>query len=166
MPSSIDPLAVVVSRAEVEAMDTAPALAVLEKLIESPETAREFVERVVIVFHGYDDTRQVLFEIPEVRSFVLQLDQQFPFWLYFLSKHYLGLQCLLLCFLPPFLTPEARSQIFPVRIGELFEKRWFPAMNHICGFVGFSESQIERLTDRAVRYATTGRFSAEEARFS
>jgi hypothetical protein len=161
-----DPLVVVVSRAEVEAMNTSPALALLKTLTESPERAKAFVERVDIAFHGYNHTRQELFEIPEVRNFVCQLDQQFPFWLYFLSKHHLGLQCLVFCFLPPFLTEEARSRLFPERIGQLLTQRWLPAMNHMCQFVGFSELQIERLTDRAVRYITTGRFSADVEPFA
>lgn len=146
-----DPLVVVVSRAEVESIDTSVALNVLKQLLQSPETAERFVERVDIAFHGYDHTNQELFEIPEVRNFVCQLDREFPFWLYFLSKYDLGLQCLLFCFLPSFLTEEARSRILPERIGELLTQRWLPAMNQVCDFAGFSELQIERLSDRAVR---------------
>lgn len=160
-----DPLVVVVSRAEVEAMNTSLSLKVLKQLIESPERARSFVERVDIAFHGYDHTREELFEIPEVRNFVYQLDQQFPFWLFFLSKHHLGLQCLLFCFLPPFLKEEARARIFPERIGTLLTNRWLPAMNHICRFVGHSDQQIDQLTDRAMKYINNGRFSSELGRF-
>ena len=147
-------------------MDTSAALGVLKELTESPDTAREFVERVDISFHGYDHTRQELFEIPEVRNFVYQLDGQFTFWLYFLSKRHLGLQCLLFCFLPPFLTEDARSRIFPERIKKLLTNRWFPAMNHICEYVGFSERQIERLTEHALAYITTGRFPLDEEAFA
>jgi hypothetical protein len=141
LPKTIDPLVVVISKAEVEAIDTSEALGVLKKLTVSPDTARKFVERVDISFHGYDHTPQELFEIPEVRNFVYQLDEQFPFWLFFLSKRHLGLQCLLLCFLPPFLTEDARSRIFPERIRQLLTNRWFPAMNQMCEYVGFSEMQ-------------------------
>ncbi len=166
LPKTIDPLVLVVSREEVEAMDISAALGVLKKLTESPETASEFVERVDISFHGYEHTQQELFEIPEVRNFVYQLDGEFPFWLYFLSKRHLGLQCLLFCFLPPFLTEVARSRIFPERINQLLTNRWFPAMNNICGYVGFSEKQIERLTERALAYITTGRFSLDAEPFA
>ena len=166
LPKTIDPLVIVVSRSEVEAMDTSAALGTLRKLTDSPATAREFVERVDIAFHGYDHTRDELFEIPEVRNFVYKLDEQFPFWLYFLSKCHLGLQCLLWCFLPPFLTDDARSRIFPERINDLLTKRWFPAMNHICGYVGFSESQIEQLTERALAYITKGRFPIDSEPFA
>lgn len=160
-----DPLVVVVSRAEVESMNPSVSLEILKRLIESPERARDFVERVDIVFHGYDDTREELFEIPEVREFVHQLDQQFPFWLFFLSKYHQGLQCLVHCFLPPFLKEEARSRIFPDRLGALLTNRWLPAMNHMCQFVGYTQQQIDRLTDRAVEYITAGRFPARVERF-
>jgi hypothetical protein len=139
---------------------------VLKRLTESADTARKFVERVDISFHGYDHTPQELFEIQEVRNFVYQLDEQFPFWLFFLSKRYLGLQCIFFCFLPPFLTEDARARIFPDRINQLLMNRWFPAMNHICEYVGFSERQIERLTERALAYITTGRFPLDSERFS
>lgn len=158
LTAKIDPLVLVISRDEVEAMDTSTALGVLKKLTATPETARSFLERVDISFHGYDHIQQELFEIQEVRAFVYQLDEQFPFWLFFLSKRYLGLHCLLLCLLPPFLTEDARSKIFPERINQLLTARWLPAMNHICGYVGYSERQIEQLTERALAYITTGRF--------
>lgn len=156
------PVIVVVSRDEVEEMDTSGVLSALQELTKSPETARTFMERVDIAFHGFDDTPEELFEISEVRSFVHELDRQFPFWLFFLSKQHLGLQCLLLCFLPPFLTDEARSKVFPERINQLLSQRWLPAMNHMCELVGFSEMHIEQLTDRAVRYITTGRLPFDE----
>ena len=165
-PETIDPLVLVISRAEVEAMDTSAALGVLKRLTESPGTAKKFVERVDISFHGYEHTQEELFEITEVRNFVYQLDEQFPFWLYFMSKCHLGLQCLLLCFLPPYLTEDARSKIFPTRINQILVNRWFPAMNHICEYVGFSEVQIERLTKRAIAYFKNGRFPLDAEKFS
>lgn len=115
------------------------------------------MERVDIAFYGYDDDPRELFEIQEVRQYVSDLDVKFPFWLFFLSKKHLGLQCLLWCNLPPYLTPEGRADIFPRRIGELLTKRWFPAMNHVCNFAGYSEEQVELLTDRAIEYINNGR---------
>jgi len=165
LPSNIDPLVLVISSDEVKKMDTSAALSVLNRLIESPNTTREFIERVDICFHGYDHTPQELFEIPEVRNFVYQLDSHFPFWFYFLSKRHLGLQCLLLCFVPPFLTDDARSTIFPERINKLCSERWVPALNHICKCVGFSEDQIHRLMERGRSYIVNGRFPIDSERF-
>jgi hypothetical protein len=154
-----DHISVIVSRKEVESGDIEPALGTLKKFLQSPEIMAEYFERVDIGFHGYDQDTRELFEIVEVRNYVYKLDDKFPFWLFFLSKTHLGLQCLLLCFLPPYLTQEGKVRLFPAKIDDLLSRRWFPAMNHLCSHVGFSEAQIESLTDRVVEYITSGRSS-------
>lgn len=151
---------IVVTREEVDAQDTSSVLEALSSLIQSPEHAREFFEQVDVSFHGYNETTEELFEIAEVRNFVHTLDEQFPYWLYFLSKSGTGLQCITYCFLPPFLTPAAKAQLFPERLDDLLTRRWFPAMNQICEWTGFSEQDIESLSDRSVKYVLGGPFDA------
>lgn len=151
-----DPLFVVVSKEEVDALDIAPALSTLKRLISSPAVARANMEMVDISFFGYDNRREELFEIPSVREYVHLLDEEFPFWLFFLSKHFLGLQCLTLCFLLPFLTDEGKTKRHPQQLQELLLKRWFPAMNQVSTFAGLSEEEIEGVTNRAMDYFTRG----------
>jgi hypothetical protein len=153
----IDFLAVVISRQEVESGDIRGPLGVLSRLIESPPTAKRFAERVDIVFDGYNDTPQELFEMASVRDFVRQLDQQFPYWLFFLSKRCLGLQCLFLCLLPEPVIRDESEELYRQRLGELLLHRWFPAMNHICAFAGYSEQERNALTDRVEAYVKDGR---------
>ena len=69
----------------------------------------------------------------------------------------LGLQCLLFCFLPPFLINDAKAKVYPIRIAELLKNRWFPAMNHISEFAGLSENEIEELTEQVLLYIRVGR---------
>lgn len=152
----LEPLVVVVSKDEVLRGDISPALGVLQALLKSPEIARRYREKVDIAFHGYDDHPAELFEIPEVRNYVYELDEKFPFWLYFLSKHYLGLQALLFCFLPPYLKEEAKKDIFPQKIDSLLSNRWFPALNHIGQFVGMDERQNIEITERTIQYICSG----------
>lgn len=151
-----DLLCVVVSRQEVESLDTGPALSVLRRLLETPQTALAHMEGVDIAFHGYDDDPRELSEVPEVRDYVHALDEQFPFWLFFLSKQGLGLQCLTFCFLLPFLTDEAKARRHPQQLGELLTSRWVPALNHVVGYAGLSEEQTDRLTDQALTYLMHG----------
>lgn len=151
-----DFLNIVVAKRDVLAGDTRSTLDALSSLIRSPADALQWRERVDIAFDGYNDTHWELFEIEEVRNFVLKLDEQFPFWLFFLSKAHFGLQCIMLCLLPPFLKPEAKAEIFSDRIGQLLEDRWFPAMNHVATFVGMSEREIEQMTDRVIEYIRAG----------
>lgn len=143
---------IVVTREDVNSQDTSSVISALNALIKSPEVARMFFEQVDLSFHGYNDTSEELFEIAEVRNYVHALDDKFPFWLYFLSKSGTGLQCIAYCFLPPFLTQAAKAERFPQCLDELLQRRWFPAMNQLCEWTGFSEQQIESLTDRSVKY--------------
>ena len=154
----VDPLIVVISKAEVAAGDTSRALGILKKLKESPKIAKKFFERVEMAFHGYDNHPWELFEIDEVREYVCTLDNEFPFWLYFLSKRHNGLQALFLCFLPPFLTEEGKIKYFPAKINELLTRRWFPALNQMTEYVGMSIKDNESITERTMRYITNGPF--------
>jgi hypothetical protein len=153
----LNPIVVVIAREEVESQDIRRPLSMLKVFLTSPETARNHFEKIDIVFHGYDDDTRELFEIPEVRNFAFKLDEAFPYWFYFLSKNDLGLQALMLCFLPPYLTEEAKTQIFPERLQPLLLERWFPAMNYVCEFVEMPEDEIERLTNRVMSYIANGR---------
>ncbi|MDB5974587.1 MAG: hypothetical protein JWR07_1347 [Nevskia sp.] len=155
MDRSFAPI-IVVSREEVRANDMSSVLESLRGLIASPEIARAYFDRVDIAFHGYNGTSEELFEIPEVRNFVHELDNEFPYWLFFLDKSALGLQFIAYSFLPPFLTNEAKQAIFPERLDALLTKRWFPAMNQVCDWAGFTEQQIEALTNRSVDYLLRG----------
>ena len=66
------------------------------------------------------------------------------------------LQAIMLCFMPPYLTEQARNTVLPQRLDQLLSNRWFPAMNHICEAVGFSEKQIEKLTNDVANYFING----------
>jgi hypothetical protein len=154
--STPDFVTIVVSREEVVALDTTPALSALRVLIASPVTAKQWFERVDLSVDGYNHVADELFEIPDVRNYIQKLDDEFPYWLYFLSKRHLGLQCIAHCFLPPFLTPEAKAIHYPAKLDELLSMRWLPAMNQICEWTGMSEQRIEELTDRSARYLLSG----------
>lgn len=152
-----DPLCVVVSREEVRSQDISLALSTLKALLRTPETARAYRERVDIAFDGYNDDTRELDEIEEVRDFVHKLDAEFPFWLFFLSKHMLGLQCVVFCHLLPFLTDEAKAEHHPRQLEQLLLNRWFPAINHVAEYAGLSEKGIEEMTERFFTYMKTGR---------
>ena len=153
----IDPIVLVIARDEVESRDIRRPLSLLQGFLANAATARAYFERIDIAFHGYDDDTRELCEIPEVRNFALKLDDAFPYWFYFLSKNGLGLQALILCLLPPYLTEEAKARVFPERLQPLLLERWFPAMNQVCEFVEMPEEEIERLTNRVMSYVAKGR---------
>jgi len=149
-------LVVVVSRQDVENGDTSAPLAILKRLVSTPDMIRSFRTRVGIAFDGYNQARDELFEIPEVRDFVHALDTEFPYWLYFLSREYSGFQCIVLCFLPPYLTDEARARIHTEKLATLIERRWGPALNHICTVAGLPDAEADALLESALKYFKNG----------
>lgn len=151
-----EPVIVIVSRDQVETRDTASVIGALKSCVASTERALSFFEKLDIAFHGYDHDTRELFEIPEVREYVSLLDDQFPYWLFFMRKNGLGLQAITYCLMPPYLNKVGRETVLPERLNELLSNRWFPAMNHICVAVGFSEGQIETLTNKVVDYIFNG----------
>lgn len=151
-----NPLVVVVSRENVEQCDITPTVAVLARLLESVSVIRSFEERVDIAFHGYDSHPAELCELVEVRAFVQKLDEQFPYWLYFLTKEGTGLQALALCFLPPFLTEDGKRSHWPERLRALLDRRWFPALGELCTRVGLDESATQQRMAAAVHYFVEG----------
>jgi hypothetical protein len=150
------PLVGVVSRTDVEAADPTSTLNVLSRLLESPEIAKNYHERVDIAFHGYDHDRRELFEIPEVREFVARLDASFPYWLFFLSKHSTGLQALAFCFLPPFLPEEAKRSVWPQRLSDLVARRWGPALTGLAANLGYTHTEIDNMMTDAGHYFLEG----------
>ena len=152
-----EPFVIIVSKEEILNGETSEIINIFESMLSSKDNVRKLKENVDIAFSGYDEDTRELFEIDQVRDFVFKLDEKFPYWLYFLSKRHLGLQCILFCMLPPYLTEEGKAKIFPQKIEALLINRWFPAMNHICENVGMGEDDIEELTKSSLDYITNGR---------
>ena len=74
----VDSIVLVVSHDEVEKLDLSGCLGVLDSLIESREKAMRFRDQVVFGVDGYNDDPRELFEIPEVRTFIRDLDRNGP----------------------------------------------------------------------------------------
>jgi hypothetical protein len=107
-----DALTVIASRKEVLARNTREVCNALRGLTASRDLTLKWRERVDFRIHGWDHSTEELFENPDVRDFVYELDEVFPFWLFFLSKHTDSLKFVTLCFLPPYLSPDGRRVSF------------------------------------------------------
>ena len=83
--TGVDAVGVVVSRQETESLDITPTLRVLQTLLYDAETVTMFRGKATIAFDGYDNDSRELYEIPEVRRYLVELDSKFPYWFYFLS---------------------------------------------------------------------------------
>lgn len=73
-------------REQIEAYDLESSLSFLQTLVplRDPQYAWSWKGSLSLSISGYDDTRE-LFEIPEVRRYLHGLDQEWPFWFFFLT---------------------------------------------------------------------------------
>lgn len=85
-PCVTEPVILMFSRQRVEACDVAEQLPLLQRLTADRLSALEYCGRISLVFDGYDNDPRELFEIPEVRSYFQRLDEQWPYWFFFLSQ--------------------------------------------------------------------------------
>ena len=92
-----DWLRVVVSRAEVEAVDVSRTAAVLSRVLADRSAVQRYRGRVDLSFYGYSNDPRELYEIPEVRRFCKKLDEEFPYWFYFLSTERVTLTVVASC---------------------------------------------------------------------
>lgn len=74
------------SRRQVETGGLAESLQFLRRLTADRHTAIDFCGRISLVVDDYNDDPRELFEIPEVRAYIMRLDQAWPNWFFFLSQ--------------------------------------------------------------------------------
>jgi len=159
--SGIDHLSLLINRDEVVKSDLSALKKLFDQLLGNLDLANYFKERIDISFDGYNTTREELWEIVEVRRFVVQLDNIFPYWLFFLTKHGDSLSVIIRCFLLPHLKPEGNRKHNLPKLQEYLEHRGFPALNQMCVSLGLGEKEIERLTQSTMSYIENRIFSSD-----
>jgi guanosine-3',5'-bis(diphosphate) 3'-pyrophosphohydrolase len=152
MKAGVDYLNITISRESVINNNFEEAMHILRQLTSNIAVTKYFCERVDISFDGYNETSEELWEIPEVRNYVLELDNQFPYWLYFLSKNGSGLYTIIKCFLLPFLKPEAEIEINSKKLQNYMVERGLLAMNHLCELAQLTKEENIEMTNRVMNY--------------
>lgn len=72
------------SRDDIQAGDIQPILGPLNALLRQ-DVASRMRHKVRFGVNGYDDDPRALYDIPEVQSWMRKLDQEWPYWFFFLS---------------------------------------------------------------------------------
>jgi hypothetical protein len=146
MIAEIDYLQIIISKEEIENNDLSQTLKQLNYLIKDKGTLERFHQRLDIGVSGYDNDKRELFEVPEVRKYLQDLDSKFPYWFYFLnnlhrsSLHLITFSCI-------------DSKIENGRLHydtaslQNFLNTHFAYMNQICDFVGMANEDNELLTE-------------------
>jgi hypothetical protein len=144
--SEVGPLVVVMSRSDIEAGDATETLTLLKSLL-TDVSCMKFRQCVVFGIHGYDDDRRELFEIPEVRTFMANLDAEWPYWFFFAETESRSTIPLIVFSLCPFQAVGPQQKMLDSQyLGQFLEVR-FSAMNALCDWLGDTEDEILRMTE-------------------
>ncbi len=75
-----------ISRTEIESLNYTSSLERLMVMAETRESTLHYRESLLLMITGYDNDRRELAEIPQVRQFMSRLTEEWPHWLWFLSR--------------------------------------------------------------------------------
>src|SRR3989337_1694677 len=106
--------------------------------------ARRFKGRLLFGISGYDDDPRELYQIPEVRLWMRELDFMFPYWFYFLVRKPATMEFVTFSLCDYVETPSG-AQIKPDVLAE-FVSTHFAAMNKLCEKLGETEEEIDKLS--------------------
>jgi hypothetical protein len=149
-PGLAEPVYLIVSRAQVETGDATQPLRWLHSLSSDPRTARAFMGRVSVIVEGYDDDPRELFEIAQVRAFVGQLDEQWPYWFFFLSQMDDSIKLIESCLCETIeVVPGVAS--FDFEQLERYLARHFTAFNRLCEAVKLPPETAEAISEEIIR---------------
>ena len=123
-------------------------------LISSPRVIKFYKNRLRLSF-SYQAGAMKFFEDPDFRNFIFKLDNEFPFWLYFVHKDGDSLANLVLCFVLPYLTEPAKKKHFPEKVEELLSKRWIPALKNIKNGIGMDDDEYQEIEKQSIQYFET-----------
>jgi hypothetical protein len=88
-----------ISRKQVEDNDISEVLDFLDILSNDLEKSIAVMNKCYLLVSGYDDDSRELYEIKEVVDVIRKLDEQFPYWFFYLNNEpkYKGLHLLMCC---------------------------------------------------------------------
>ena len=74
-----------ISQEAIQNCDTSEYVTLLHGATGSLQSFTEAFQKYVLLISGYDDDPRELYQIPEVVSFIKDLNSKLPFWLYFVN---------------------------------------------------------------------------------
>ena len=88
-PPEIEPqsdyIVLQISQEAIQNCDTSEYVAMLHGATGTLQSFTEAFQKYVFLISGYDDDPRELYQIPEVVSFIKDLNSKLPFWLYFVN---------------------------------------------------------------------------------
>lgn len=145
-PGISEPVFLMFSRRQVETSDIDEPLQFLRGLTANPRAALEYCGRISLIVDGYNDDPREIFEVPEVRAFIKSIDQQWPYWFFFLSQADDSIKMLESCLCD---TIEVIPGVASIDLEQMERSlvRHFGAMNRLCEAMNVPEEKVEEISE-------------------
>jgi hypothetical protein len=144
-PGVSKPVLLMISRRQVEEADIASVLFNLKPFLATREDAWLYRGQMVLSVDGYNEDPRELVDIPEVRSFLYELEQQWPYWAFFLNQVDDSIKLLTSCVCGTRFPGRGAVEIDAYKLGD-FLNRAFAGMNTIFEKHGFPENELESMS--------------------
>jgi hypothetical protein len=151
MSEADEPIRIVIPREAVEARETQEVLMGLSVFAQSPALAPQARGKVRIEFAGYDRDARELWQIPEVRQYVADLDDVFPFWFFFADLRSDTLHVLASCLCRVTETTPGQTAFNRDDLNRFFERQ-FGGMNHLWAAHSLSDDANIEVSEQIAEY--------------
>lgn len=145
-PAIAEPMFLVFSREQVEKGGVEEALRLLHNLTSSPDYAVTYCGRASLIIDGYNADPRELFEVPEVRAFIQAIDNQWPYWFFFLSQADDSIKIIESCLCDSI---EVIPGVTSLDLAQMERSlaRHFGALNRLCEALNLPESKNQEISE-------------------
>lgn len=137
----VEPVALLISRHEVEGGDPLPVVDRLLALLCTPEAIWRYRSQMSLVVEGYNDDPREIVDIAEIRAFLRDLDRHWPYWAFFFNQLDGSISLLAGCVCGSFYPGGGVVQIDKVKLGH-FLARGIAAMRTLFDDYAFPEVEF------------------------
>ena len=74
-----------ISQEAIQNYDTSEYVTLINGITDSLQSFEAAFQKYVLLISGYDEDQRELYQIPDVVSFIKNLNSKLPFWLYFIN---------------------------------------------------------------------------------
>jgi hypothetical protein len=141
----VEPVILLISRRQVEEGDVSSVMEGLKVFTATREDAWRYRGQMSLLVDGYNDDVRELVDIAQVRVFLCVLEQQWPFWAFFLNQVDDSIKLLGSCVCGVSFPGAGAVEIDLQRLRKLL-RRGFDGLNALFDRYGFEEQERELMS--------------------
>ena len=148
-PGVSEPVILMFSRREVEAGDPSASVKRLNALFNTRDAIWRYRGQVALAVDGYNDDPRELVDVPEVRTFLANFNQRWPYWAFYFNQVDDSIKLLASCLCAGHYLGRGQVEIDAEKL-QRFLLTGFAAMNSIFDEHGIAEAELETMSNGVI----------------